>query len=203
MGFLPPFLLKLLSSLGSQIADLTIRQNLSPVPQRHTVIRLARLPKDYQEKGTILAIQLTDLVGEFTLSTDDRKEIPHHLSVWVEALTTPYQAYTFLLAKAPKSSRKVALRLTVAQICNIVGSSGDGRQHLNLLQVLWVHRFVDEEKKIRDRSFGSDGHAGICGLGEEDAPEGLTKRQAKDLRKDLRAQLADLARQSPHEFLCD
>lgn len=201
MGFLPSFLIKSLSLLGSRVADITIRRNLAPVPKHCTVLRLARPSKDYQEKGAILAVQITGLAEEFILSTDDKESVPPHLSVWVESLTTPQQAYEFLQANSPDSPRKLVLRLNVSQICKIVGCSGEGRVHPKLLHTIWVHIFTDNDRKVRDRRSGAAGHSGICGLDETDTPEGLSKKQMKLLRKDLRSKLAELASQSSHEFL--
>lgn len=46
---------------------------------------------------------------------------------------------------------------------------------------------------IGDSRPGAEGHSGITGLDEKSAPEGLTKAQAKLLRKDIRSKLAELA----------
>lgn len=203
MGFLPPSLTKFLSLLGSQISDLTIRRNLTPVPSHCTIFRLARLPKDYLEKGNILAIQLTSLSKEFELSSNDKKSIPPHLSVWVESLTTPKQAYEFLQANSPNSPRKLILRLKVSQVCKIEGSLTSKQIYPNLLRVIWVHLFKDFDRKLRDRRPSSDGHSGICGLDENSSLGGLSTSQKKLLRKDLRSKLAELASQSSHEILND
>lgn len=151
------------------------------------MLRLARLPKDYVEKGNILAIQLD---AEFELSSQDKKSVPPYLSVWAEFLTTPEQAYGFLQENAPNSPRKLILRLKVDEIIQIVGSCGDGEIHCNLMSVIWVHLY---RRQVRDRRPGAEGHCGITGLDENSAPKGLTKAQAKILRKDLRSKLAELA----------
>ena len=166
-----------------------VGSNLTPVPKDCWVLRLAQLPKEFAEKGDISAIQL-DLSNEFTLSSDDKDSVPPHLSVWVEALTKPEQAYRFL---ADNSPRKLVLRLKVNEICEIQGNSGEG-VYSNLLDVIWVYLFEEiNDELIRDSRPGAEGHSGITGLNEESAPDGLTKNQKKLLRKDLRAQLAELA----------
>jgi len=195
---LPTFLTGLRFLLGNLLGSLTIRRNLAPVPNNCRVLRLARPPKDYQEKRNILAIQLD---VEFELSSQDKKTTPPHLSVWVESFTTPEQAYGFLQENTPNSPRRLILRLKVDDIRKIVASPGNGNTYLNLLDVLWVHRFENYNGKlVRDRRPGAEGHSGITGLDEKSAQEGLTKGQAKLLRKDLRSKLAELASRD-HHFL--
>jgi hypothetical protein len=166
----------------------SIGDNLTPVLEHYSVLRLARPPKDFSENGNILAIQLEN---EFALSSDDKKSVPPHLSVWVESFTTPEQAYKFLSENLP-SLRKLVLRLKVNETRNIIGSSGEDN-YPNLLDVIWVYRFQEIDSNVRDCRPGADGHSGITGLDEESAPPGLTNRQQKNLRKDLRLQLAELA----------
>ena len=182
---------------GKLAESLQIRRNLAPVRKKNCcVLRLARSPKDYVEKGNILAIQLD---AEFELSSQDKKSVPPHLSVWAEFLTTPQQAYGFLQENSPTSPRKLLLRLKVDEILKIVGSSGDGGLHYNLVSVIWVHLYKDQ---VRDCRLGAEGHCGITGLDEKSAPKGLTKAQAKLLRKDLRSKLAELASKN-HSLLND
>jgi hypothetical protein len=162
--------------------------NLTPLPDICCVLRLARLPKDFATNGKISAVQL-DESNEFGLSSTDKESVPPHLSVWVESLTTPEQAYKFLPENSP---RKLVLRLKVDEIRQIQGNYGENR-YPNLLNVIWVYRFQEiSGKQIRDSSPGADGHSGIIGLDEESVPQELEKRQQKNLRKDLRFQLAEL-----------
>lgn len=190
-GFLLPFLTKLRFLLGKLSESLQITLNLAPAPENCCVLRLAQPPKDFAEKGNILAIQLDT---EFELSSKDKESVPPHLSVWAEFLTTPEQAYTFLQENAPNSPRKLILSLKVYEILKLVGSSGDGRTHPDLLNVIWVHLFRKlDGKMVRDCRPGAEGHCGITGLDEKSAPDGLTKAQAKLLRKDLRSKLAEIA----------
>lgn len=93
----------------------------------------ARPPKDFAEKGNILAIQLD---AEFELSSKDKESVPPHLSVWAEFLTTPEQAYGFLQENAPNSPRNLIFRLKVDEILKIVASSDDGRMYPDLLNVI-------------------------------------------------------------------
>jgi hypothetical protein len=180
---------KLPYSLGKLLVLLQADDNLSPVPGDNHVIRLARPPKDFQEKGQISAIQLEE---DLLLSEQDKKSKPPHLSVWVDKLTSPQQAYSFL---APDSPRRLVLRLSVEEIRKIIGRSDDGQIHAELLNVIWVHLGHHDSNGvwICDSRLGAAGHSGITGLHEGAAPRSLTKSQAKRLRKDLRAQLAELA----------
>ncbi len=148
--------------------------HLQPVPDDCCIIRLGRVPKDFPEDGKVLAIQLGDC---FKLSTKDKEGDPPHLSVWVNALTTPEQAYVFL---ETKHLQTLVLQLEVYEIRAIVGHSGKNMMHPGLLDVLWVHL------ASQDGVLGFRGHAGITGLDKQSSPEKL-------LRKDLRAQLAELA----------
>jgi len=168
----------------------SVGENLTPLPDAYSVLRLARPPKDFAEKGNILAIQLDQLEGEFILSSEDKKDAPPHLSVWVDSLTTPEQAYKFLSENSP---RKLVLRLKVNEICQIKANSGEC-VYPHLLKVIWVYRSQEiEGELVRDCRPGADGHSGITGLDENSVPAGLTNRQQKNLRKDLRVQLAELA----------
>lgn len=197
---LPQFLTKLRFSFGKLLESLTTRSNLAPVSNNYSVLRLARPPKDYLEKRNILAIQLD---VEFELSSEDKKSAPPHLSVWVESFTTPQQAYGFLQENIPNSIRRLVLRLKVDNVRKIIASPGNGNTYSNLLSVVWVHLFKNSNGKlVRDRRPGAEGHSGIIGLDEKSAPEGLTKAQAKLLRKDLRSKLAELASRD-HHFLGD
>lgn len=151
------------------------------------------------EKRNILAIQID---VEFELSSKDKQSIPPHLSVWVESFTTPEQAYSFIQENTPNSPRRLILRLKVDEIRKIVASLGNGNIYPNLLDVIWVHLFKNSSGKlIRDRRPGAEGHSGITGLDEKSPPEGLTKGQAKLLRKDLRSKLAELASSKEASFI--
>lgn len=188
---LPQFLKRLGFSLGNLLGNLAIGRNLAPVPNDSSVLRLARTPKDYLEKGNILAVQID---VEFEMSSKDKQSNPPHLSVWVESLTTPEQAYSFIQENTPNSPRRLILRLKVDNIRKIVASSGNGNMYPNLLDVVWVHLFKNNSgKRVRDRRPGAEGHSGIIGIDEKSAPEGLSKKQASLLRKDLRSKLAELA----------
>jgi hypothetical protein len=182
------FLEKFRFSLGRLLVRLQAERNLASVPAYCNVMRLGRLPKDYGEKGKLSAIQFSE---EFNLSTKDKDATPPSLSVWVDCLTTPKQAYSFLPYDSP---RKLALRLNVEEICALIGHSANGQAYPNLLKVIWIHIFQDiNAKKIRNRLPGSAGHSGITGLGEQQMPYGLSKKDFRLIRKDLRAQLAELA----------
>lgn len=152
------------------------------VPSGCYVLRLARPPKDYHEKRVLLPVSLAD---DFILSSSDKLTTPPHLSVWVEGLTTHEQAYNFLLVNNPESGRKLVSRLNVDDIRSIVGTTQSGQKYPNLLNVLWFHIAQDFP--------GASGHAGIVGLDETEMPLELSPREAKNLRKDLRFKLAQLA----------
>ncbi|QKQ75562.1 hypothetical protein [Nostoc sp. TCL240-02] len=150
------------------------------------------MPKDYKEKGRLSAVQFDKIAKPFELSTLDRKSIPPHLSVWEESLTTPEQAYSFLQENSP---RRLVIRLNVDEVRKIEVVVEDKNKYSGILDVIWVHLLQDSnnDKKIKDRRLGAKGHSGIIGVDEESTPKGLTKRQAKDFRKSLRFQLAELA----------
>jgi hypothetical protein len=175
----------LLGHLSEEI--LNQQEHLSSVPNECRVLRLARPPKDFSEKRSISAIQLTE---EFALSSEDKKSVPPHLSVWVDSLTTPEQAYSFL---GENSSRKLVLRLQVEEIRRTEGNCGE-TSYSGLLDVIWVHLFQSiDGRSVKDSRPGADGHSGIIGIDEGSAPTGLSKNQKKLLRKDLRSKLADIA----------
>jgi hypothetical protein len=174
----------LLSNLSEEL--LNQQKNHSAVPDECRVLRLARPPKDFLEKQNVLAIQLEK---EFELSSEDKRTNPPHLSVWVDSLTTPEQAYSFL---EENSLRKLVLRLEVEEIRTTEGNSEEA-SYSGLLDVIWVYLFQDIDCQFRDSRPGADGHSGITGLDEKSAPDGLTKNQKKLLRKDLRSKLAEIA----------
>ena len=174
----------LLSNLSEEL--LNQQKNHSAVPDECRVLRLARPPKDFLEKQNVLAIQLEK---EFELSSEDKRTNPPHLSVWVDSLTTPEQAYSFL---EENSLRKLVLRLEVEKIRTTEGNSEEA-SYSGLLDVIWVYLFQDIDCQFRDSRPGADGHCGITGLDEKSAPDGLTKHQKKLLRKDLRSKLAEIA----------
>jgi hypothetical protein len=159
--------------------------NFSSVPDSENVLRLVK-PTDGQFRLQVSAIQLTP---DFELSSKDKQGTPPHLSVWVESLTSDQEAYMFL---DEGSLRKLVLRLNVEQI-RAIAAVADDKRYPNLLDVIFVH--------IADQRPGAIGHAGIVGLDEAAVKSqlaaigvtNLTNKQIKVLRKDLRAQLADLA----------
>ncbi|MGG6295235.1 hypothetical protein ACQ4M4_12670 [Leptolyngbya sp. AN02str] len=166
-------------------------QNLSPLPGELWVIRLGRLPTDYEQTGQISAVTMD---AAFQLSSSDEKALPPSLSVWAESLTTPKQAYGFLVENSPSSRCRLVLRLKVEDVRNIKGVAGPEKVYPGILNVIWDYLFLDPEtKNVRDERPGANGHAGITGLDEKTTSEGLSKGQAKILRKDLRSKLADLA----------
>ncbi len=165
---------------------LDLVQDLKSVPDHCNIIRLARMPKDFSEKKKVLPLQLQ---GELEPSTQDKNSKPPHLSFWVEFLTTPEQACKFLRENNPNVDKKLVLRLRVNEVRKIVGIVDKEKVYTDLLDVIWV--FL--EKSVRNNRPGAKGHSGIIGLFEQSSPEGLTNREAKNLRKYLRLQLAELA----------
>lgn len=159
-------------------------KNLEPLPESHKILRLAVPPKDFEERGRVLANQLNIVSEAFTLSSSDKESVPPHLSVWSEMLTTPEQAYSFLPKDSPK---RLVLRLRVNEVRDITSKLGD-TIYSDLLDVIWIG--------ILETKSGAEGHAGITGLNRDtDAPENLTKAQKKLLFKDMRFQLSELASQ--------
>jgi hypothetical protein len=168
-------------------------ENLSQVPFNDKVLRLARIPKDYKEKRNILAIQLDK---DFELSSKDKISIPAHLSVWVKSYIDAKQAYEFLLKNNPDSDRKLVLYLSVDKIRKIVGYAEEKKMYWNLLDVLFIN--LEVNKNSSEKVFG---HAGITGLdidNNQQNTSGLSKREAKNLRKDLRSKLAEIASKEHH-----
>lgn len=92
--------------------------HLQPIPGECVVIRLGRIPKDFAGSGRVSAIQVG--VEEFTLSSTDKQSVPPLLSIWVEALTTPQQAYSFLRQDSP---RRLVIRLSVQAIRAIMSQA--------------------------------------------------------------------------------
>jgi hypothetical protein len=156
------------------------------------VLRCVEPPHDYQIGGLVLPAQMVQIESGFQLSSADEKSTPPHLSVWVEPLTTVEQAYRFL----PENSKRktLALRIQISCIKQIFATES-GLDYPHLLDVVWVH--------IESSEPGAEGHAGITGLDDASIKLSLksrgypilTKRQVKNIRKDLRAQLAELASQ--------
>jgi hypothetical protein len=164
--------------------------NLAPVPDDCCVLRFVRPPLDFAEKGNI---SVAELERGFELSTDDKKSVPPHLSVWVDYLTTPEQAYKFLPENSPL---KLVICLKVSEIRKIQAPSAQCI-YSNLLDVIWIYIYCKVKgKSVKDRRPGAKGHSGIIGLDENSSPKELTNSQKKRLRKNLRAQLADLASQN-------
>lgn len=168
--------------------------NGCPVDQELFVLRCVEPPHDYQLGALILPVQMSQ-IGEsgFGLSTADEASTPPHLSVWVDALTTPEQAYRFL-PENRANPKNLVLRISVRSIKQIVARESD-LDYPDLLNVIWVH--------IERSEPGAKGHAGITGLDDTSVKSvlqargypTLTKRQIKNIRKDLRLQLAELASQ--------
>lgn len=174
--------------------NLGLVQDLKPVPENCRIIRLARVPKDFSENKRILPSQLAE---DLQPSSADKDSKPPHLSCWVESLTTPEQAYNFLLENNPNSNKKLVLRLQVNEVREIIGIAGEQKIYSNLLDVIWV--FI--EKSVRNSRPGAKGHSGIIGgLFESSLPDGLTARESKNLRKYLRLKLAELASQDCFYF---
>lgn len=197
-SFLPQYWKKLRSLLGDLPNIFTLRRNLTPVPNVCRILRLSNVPKDYQEKGRILPIQLGEKA--FEMSSLDKETPPPHLSVWDESLTTAKQAYNFL---RENSLCKLVIRLNVDEVRKIEVVAEDKNKYSGLLDVIWVQLLHDSNgKKIKDRRPGAKGHCGITGLDENSTPGGLTKKQAKIFRKSLRFQLAELASKD-HSLLDD
>lgn len=151
--------------------------HLEPVDSSLHVFRLARASKDFEENKSIFPISFE----AFEMSSADKEGTPPHLSVWAEGYTTPSEAYAFL---KPESPNKIICWLNVGDIRNI-SSNVEGTVYSDLLDVRWVN--------IENSRSGSEGHAGIIGMDDESLPKGLTKRQEKNLRKDLRYKLAEIA----------
>lgn len=188
------FLLKLSkslpTSLGKFLQDRLLRKNLSRVPSECLVFRLVTPPKNYATDGSFSAIQFD---ASFSLSTEDRKNTPIHLSVWVDGFTSYQDAYSLLPKDSPK---KLVLKLSVSDIENISIPFED-KAYKDLLSVIWVHL----EKESLERFERFRGHAGIVGLDDDCLPKSLTRNQRKLIRKAMRLQLAEIATEYLPELL--
>lgn len=183
-------------------------RHLEPLSDDATVFRMVRPPKD---PGRVI---LTIDPDDFSLSDADRSGVPVHLSTWEQHLTTPEQAYRFL---REGSKRTMAAFLPVRDIRGVAARC-DTTILSGCLNVLWIHMqpFSPGSSSLRRiavflqavgyrvlyalRLFddGRDGHSGITGVDIDLAS--LSKKQNSRLRKDIRAQLADIAsRQPPHQ----
>lgn len=147
-----------------------------PLPAATLVFRIAkgvRLNSQALTKGDALEIF-------FKPSKDDEKSPGRRLSVWVEAMTLPDQAWEFA-DRDPAYT--VALCLGVDDIRAVIPP-----EPFDPLDVEW------EKAKLKDGSDntkpGAEGHAGITGLLQGGKRE-------KDQRKELRSRLADKASVSP------
>jgi hypothetical protein len=166
------------------------------VDQELFVLRCVEPPHDYRLGALILPVQMSQIGDSgFGLSSADKASTPPHLSVWVDALTTPEQAYRFLPENRAKP-KNLVLRISVRSIKQIVARESDSDvDYPGLLDVIWVH--IDRSEP------GAKGHAGITGLDDASIKkvlqsrgyQTLTKKQIRDIRKDLRLQLAELASQ--------
>jgi hypothetical protein len=145
-----------------------------PLPPGEWVLRIAAVPKDFQETG-----QMNPEV--FALSTEDRLETPPRLSVWAEKLTTPEQAWLFM---GGRPNYRLALRLNVDAIRTL--RPNPELPDVPNLDVQW-HVLRDEDARADARP-GAEGHAGITGLEAGSAAQ----------RKSFRRKLARLASQDVH-----
>ena len=118
----------------------------------------------------------------FELSTEDKKQSTPRLSVWVEGLTTPEQAWVLVGAAR---HRRIVLTLPVDQV-RTIEPQPPAPVHPGL-EVEWEPATILEPdgQRVPDHRAGFEGHAGIARLDDRFG----TKTQ----RKDLRAQLARLA----------
>jgi hypothetical protein len=144
------------------------------LPAGEWVLRIASVPKDFQETG-----QINPEV--FALSTEDRREHPPRLSVWAEKLTSPEQAW---LLMGGRPNYRLALRLNVDAIRAL--QPNPELPEVPDLDVQW-HALLDEDGSPDTRA-GTEGHAGITGLDAGSSAQ----------RKSFRRRLARLAGQDVH-----
>ncbi len=152
------------------------RSDGEPLPAATLVFRIAkgvRVNSQALTKGEALEIF-------FKPSKDDEKSPGRRLSVWIEELTLPDQAWDFA-ERDPAYT--MALCLGVDDIHAVIPP-----EPFDPLNVEW------EKAKLKDGSDntkpGAEGHAGISGL-----LQGGKKDTAR--RKELRSRLADKASISP------
>lgn len=175
-------------------------RHLDPLRSHHRVIRLVRLPKDFDKDRKLSGVSLQ---SGFELSTQDRQATPPHLSCYADHITTATQALDLLLERSPHTRKDGA---TVLSVDAVRGIEVPQEKLRDVLDVLWVHveregeqaasaldKVVTLLRRLR-REMGrlrpSDGHAGITGTDYDDLPA----RQAnRSVRKYLRHRLAELA----------
>jgi len=132
------------------------------------VIRLAQRSKDFDEHGRVSA-------NTFRLSSEEQRQKPARLSVFVEELTTPKQAAEIL----GRSQYTLAALLEVDRV-RIIRPDPDPPGTPGL-DVHW--------HPINNNRPGAAGHAGITGLDHRE----------KIVQRSFRAKLADLATVVPIE----
>ena len=118
----------------------------------------------------------------FELSTEDKKSPGQRLSIWIERLTLPDQAWAFTGSSPEKT---VVVCLNVDEIRAITPSGP-----FHPLDVEWERAL--HEDGTPNTLPGAEGHVGITGLNQ-----GGKGKIDSSKRKALRSQLADLARVSP------
>jgi hypothetical protein len=136
----------------------------APLPDGEWALRLSARPKDFHETQKALP-------NAFEFSSTERQDKARKVSVFVESLTTPKQAW--IIAGA-KQSHELVLRLSVDAIRAL--RPGADVPNAETLDVVWHH--------IADPRPGAEGHAGITGLDGTD-------------RKIYRLKLADIAQAIP------
>ena len=146
------------------------------MPAGEWVLRVAVLDAEFQASGRASP-------AAFELSSEDKKGVPPRLSVWVERLTTPAQAWS-LMGENP--DYQLALRLNVDAIRSL--RPEPEAASVPSLDVEWeplMTRSADR-RWIPDSRPGAEGHAVITGLMRGGAVSRIHT-------KSLRSQLADLA----------
>jgi hypothetical protein len=143
-----------------------------PLSDNITVLRACRLPSDYLNRAPVRS----DF--DFSLSSRDKEQPVPKLSVYVEGLTTPEQAYALV---GDGTTHRLIAFVAVEAIQNI---SFQGHR----LQAVWDDPILDDGSP--DRRPGAEGHAGITGL----RPKGM--ENAKAIGKALQQRLVDCVTKS-------
>jgi hypothetical protein len=150
----------------------------SPLPEGTLVFRIGkglRLNTEAIETNQGLEIL-------FELSSTDKESPGQRLSIWVEELTLPDQAWD-IMGRNPAST--VVACINVDSICGIAPPDPFAP-----LRVEW-ERAIRSDGTPNTKP-GADGHCGISGLNQ-----GGKGKVDGNRRKELRSKLADLARISP------
>lgn len=152
--------------------SLSSRSNGSRLPPEEIILRLARVPKDFESTGKASP-------AAFELSSGDESSVLQLLSVYARRLTTPNQARVLMDEKM--AEYRLALFMKT-ECVRSVRPNPDSHE-VPYLDAIWIVKLIEIDGEFHpDNRAGADGHAGISGL---KIPEGLPRLHYKSLRAQL------------------